>query len=58
MKNLWNREPTMFLAVIQTGLALATGFGLNLSGEQVAAIMAFAAAIFGLITRSQVTPVK
>lgn len=55
---LWNREPAMILAVLQTLLALLIGFGLKLSGDQVALIMAFSAALLGLITRSQVTPVQ
>lgn len=55
--NIFGREPVMFLAVIQAGLALAVGFGLNLDGQQVAAIMAFSAAVLGLIARSKVSPV-
>lgn len=55
---LWNREPAMILAVLQTLLALLIGFGLKLSGDQVALIMAFSTALLGLITRSQVTPVQ
>jgi hypothetical protein len=51
------REPALILAVIQAALALGVGFGLQLSGEQIALIMAFAAAVCGLITRSRVTPV-
>lgn len=53
---LWNREPAMILGVIETVLALVLAFGLDLSGEQVGAIMAAAAALLALITRSQVTP--
>lgn len=58
MNNPWNREPTMLLAAIQAVLALVVSFGLNLTAEQVGAIMAASAAIIGLITRSQVTPTK
>ena len=53
---LWSREPVMFLAVLQAGLALLLCFGVRLSPEQTGAIMAFAAAVLGLITRSQVQP--
>lgn len=56
MGNLWDREPALILGVIQAGLALAVGFGLGLSGEQVALILAFSAAVLSLITRSKVTP--
>lgn len=52
------REPAMWLSVIQAGLALAIGFGLNLSTEQFGLLMAFSSAIFGLLTRSQVSPVE
>lgn len=55
---IFNREPAMFLALIQSGLALAVGFGLHLTSEQMALIMAFSAALVGFITRSQVVPLK
>lgn len=53
---LWNNEPAMFLAVVQSILALVVSFGLNLTPEQIGSIMAVSSAILGLITRSQVTP--
>lgn len=56
VKSLWSREPAMVMAVLQAGLALGLSFGLALSNEQVGAIMAFSAALLGLITRSQVSP--
>ena len=55
---IWNREPALFLALIQAVLVLAVGFGLNLSGDQVAAISAVSAAALGLVARSKVTPVQ
>lgn len=55
--NIFDREPVMFLAVIQTALALVVSFGLNLDGVQTGAIMAFSAAVLGLIARQKVTPV-
>jgi hypothetical protein len=58
MGTLFNREPAMFLGVIQAGLALAIGFGLHLSPEQFGLLMAFSAAVLAWITRSQVTPTK
>lgn len=56
MGTLWGREPAMIVAFIQAILVLAVTFGLNLSQDQTAAILAVAALALGLITRSQVTP--
>lgn len=56
---IWARitgEPVMTLAIIQMALALAVSFGLQWTGEQVGAVVAFSAAILGWIARSQVTP--
>lgn len=55
MKSLWGAEPTMILAVVSAGIALAIGFGANISTQQMGLIMAFVAAVLGLINRSQVT---
>ena len=52
---LFNREPAMWMAVIQAGVALGISFGLGLSAEQVGTITALSAAILGLITRQVVT---
>ncbi len=56
MNTIFDREPVMFMAVIQAGIALAVSFGLNLDGVQTGAIMAFSAAVLGFIARSKVTP--
>lgn len=55
MKSLWSSEPTLVLAVVSAGLALLLAFGVPVTKEQMGAIMAFSAAILGLINRSQVT---
>lgn len=55
---MFGREPALILGVIQAGLALGVGFGLNLSTEQMGLLMAFSAALLAVITRSQVTPTK
>jgi hypothetical protein len=55
--NIFGREPVLVLAFVQTAVALVAAFGLNLSAEQVAGIMAFAAAVLGLVVRSRVSPV-
>lgn len=55
----WDRitnEPVLVLGVVQAALALLVGFGLGLTGEQTAAIVAFSAALLSLIARSKVTP--
>jgi hypothetical protein len=44
------------MAAVQAVVALALAFGLDLSTEQVGAILAVSAAALGLVTRSQVTP--
>lgn len=56
---IWDRitgEPVMTLAIIQMALALAVSFGLQWTGEQVGAVVAFSAAVLGWIARSQVSP--
>lgn len=53
---LWGREPATILAAVQACIALAVGFGLDLTAEQTALILAALAAVLGLVTRSQVTP--
>lgn len=47
----------MILAAVQAVLAVAVGFGLPVSTETMALIMAAVAAVIGVITRSRVTPV-
>jgi hypothetical protein len=56
LTNLWGREPAMILAAVQALLALVAAFGLGLSPEQFGAVMALTAAVLGVLTRSQVTP--
>jgi hypothetical protein len=58
MNAIFGREPAALLGLIQAGLALAVGFGLQLTGEQVALTMAFAAAAVAVITRQTVTPIS
>ncbi len=54
---IWGREPAMVLALVQAIIALVVAFGLNLEPDQIGAILAVAAVILGLITRSRVSPV-
>ena len=53
---IWGREPVLILGLIQAGVALAVGFGLSWSGDQVALVMAFTAAVLSVIARQRVTP--
>lgn len=56
MNTIFGREPAAILGLIQAGLALAIGFGLNWTGEQVALVLAFSAAAVAVITRQTSTP--
>lgn len=57
MNTLWNREPALIIGVVTALIALAVGFGLDVTQEQVSLIVAAVAAILSLVTRSQVSPV-
>ncbi len=46
----------MVMATVQAGLALGVSFGLKLTVEQVGSIMAFSAAVLGLVVRQMVSP--
>ena len=53
---IWGREPVLVLSMVQAAIALAVGFGLKISADQLGLIVAFTAAVLGFITRSQVSP--
>lgn len=57
MRNLWDQEPAVYVAVATAGISLLVAFGLDLTGEQTGAIVAFVQVVAGFLTRSQVTPV-
>lgn len=54
MKNLFLKKPAQVVATIGTLIALGITFGLNLTADQIGAIMAALISIGGLITESQV----
>lgn len=54
---MFHREPALILAAVQAAIALAIGFGVDISPEQFGLIMAFCAAVLGLIVRQRVSPV-
>lgn len=51
-----NTEPVAIVAAIEALLALAIGFGLDVTAEQMALILAATTAVLALFVRSQVTP--
>ena len=53
---IWGREPAMVLALVQAVVALVVAFGLSLAPDQIGAFQVVTAVIFGLITRSRVSP--
>lgn len=57
MTTLWGREPAMVLAFVQALIVLLVSFGLKLTTDQTASILALTAVLLGLITRSRVSPV-
>ena len=57
MSNLWGREPALIIAAVTAVISLAVAFGLDLTSEQVGAVMAVVAAVLGVVTRSRVSPV-
>ena len=51
-------EPVAVAAVVSAAITLAVAFGMDVSGEQVAAISAVLTAVSGLFARSAVSPVE
>ena len=51
---IFGREPALILGLIQAVIAVAVGFGLNVSPEQVGLIMALSAAVAAVIVRQNV----
>jgi hypothetical protein len=49
-------EPAVIVALVTAVIALAVSFGLNVSQEQQAAVIAVVVIVAGLVTRSKVTP--
>jgi hypothetical protein len=54
---MFGREPALILAFLHAVVALAIGFGVDITTEQFALIEAALAAFLGLVVRSQVAPV-
>ena len=58
MGTLFGREPALVLGAVNAILALAVGFGLNVTSEQVGLINAAVAAILSVIVRQRVSPIE
>lgn len=56
MDNIFGREPVLILAAIQALIALVVSFGLHFTPEQIGALVAFTAAVLGVVARGKVTP--
>lgn len=53
---MWPREPALWIGAISALIALAVGFGLPITPQQVGLIMAAVSAVLAFVTRSQVSP--
>ncbi len=56
MTNLWGRQPAMILALVNSAIALAVGFGAHITMQQFALLMTFSSMLLGVLTNTQVTP--
>ena len=54
--SLFGREPALIVGAVNALIAVAVGFGLNVTPEQVGLINAAVAAVLSVIVRAQVTP--
>jgi hypothetical protein len=55
---MFGREPALILGAVNALIALAVGFGLDVTTQQVGLINAAVAAVLALVVRSQVAPVE
>lgn len=55
MKTIWGREPVAIATAVQLVLLAAVSLGLDLTVEQVAAIVAAVSAVLAVLVRSTVT---
>ena len=53
---IWNREPALFFTLAAAVIGLLVAFGVNITQEQSAAIMAVLVAVAGVSVRQKVTP--
>lgn len=55
--NIVRSEPVAFYGLVQALIGLVSAFGLRLSAEQTAAILAVTSCVLALVARRRVTPV-
>ncbi len=53
---LWGKEPALIIGALNALLAVAVGFGLDITPAQVGLINGLVAALLALFVRRQVTP--
>lgn len=51
---IWKREPALFYGLVNAVIALVVSFGLDLTVDQIGAIMAVTSATLALVTRRQI----
>lgn len=56
LKERFDSEPVMITAAMRAGILCGTAFGLEWTGEQVAAVMLFVELVVAVFTRGKVTP--
>lgn len=56
LQDMLRGEPVLTLAVVQAGIAMLVGFGLQWTGEQVSLVVTFSAALLGWVARQKVQP--
>ena len=56
--SLFKSEPALVMGLVQTVLALLLAFGLDLTDNQLGAILAVTAALLALVTRAKVVPFR
>lgn len=56
VKERFDSEPVAILAVVQTGVTMLALFGVDITKEQTAGVVAFSAAVLTVVARRKVSP--
>lgn len=54
--NTVKSEPVAFYGLVQAVIGLVSAFGLHLSADQIAALLAVTSCVLALVARTRVTP--
>lgn len=54
----FGRNPVLVYLLVQTSIAMIAAFGFDMSGEQMASIMAFVNVVIALVANTQVVPIS